>query len=65
MTLLKSKEIRQLRGEEREQKLRKLQEELFHERGVSAMGGAPPNPGKIKNLRCEISRILTVEREEK
>jgi len=36
----------------------------MHERGVAAMGGAPPNPGKIRALRKNIARILTIMREE-
>lgn len=36
----------------------------MHERGVSAMGGSSPSPGKIRQLRTAIARILTVEREE-
>ncbi len=36
----------------------------MHERGVAAMGGAPPNPGKIKALRKNIARIYTVQSEE-
>ena len=45
-------------------KLTELQDELMHERGVAAMGGAPPNPGKIRALRKNIARILTIIREE-
>ncbi len=45
-------------------KLTELQDELMHERGVAAMGGAPPNPGKIRALRKNIARILTITREE-
>lgn len=51
--------------EDREKKLKELREELMHERGVAAMGGSPPNPGKIRQLRKSISRLLTVIREEK
>ena len=29
-------------------KLKELRSELMHERGVAAMGGAPPSPGKIR-----------------
>jgi ribosomal protein L29 len=36
----------------------------MHERGVAAMGGAPPNPGKIRALRKNIARILTIAHEE-
>ncbi len=45
-------------------KLTELRDELMHERGVAAMGGAPPNPGKIRALRKNIARILTIMREE-
>ena len=62
---LKIKDIRGMSPEEREEKLKELREELMHERGVAAMGGSPPNPGKIRQLRKSISRLLTVIREEK
>lgn len=45
-------------------KLTELQDELMHERGTAAMGGAPSNPGKIRAIRTNIARILTVQREE-
>ena len=61
---LKMKEIRAMNAEERNQKLKELRNELMHERGVSAMGGAPANPGAIRALRTDIARILTVQREE-
>jgi large subunit ribosomal protein L29 len=64
MALLRTKEIRALDGPGREKKLKELRDELMHERGVAAMGGAPPNPGKIRALRKNISRIHTIEREE-
>ena len=37
----------------------------MHERGVAAMGGAPPSPGKIHALRKNIARILTINAEDK
>ena len=45
-------------------KLTELRDELMHERGIAAMGGAPPNPGKIRALRKNIARILTIMSEE-
>ena len=64
MALLRTKEIREMDAEGRAKKLRTLREELMHERGVAAMGGAPPNPGKIRALRKNIARILTISAEE-
>jgi large subunit ribosomal protein L29 len=64
MSLIRSKEIREMSKEEREAKLKELRNELMHERGVAAMGGAPPNPGKIKALRTQVARMLTIMKEE-
>jgi len=62
--VLKAKEIRQMNLEERGKKLKELKEELMHERGVSAMGGSSPSPGKIRQIRQTIARILTIMKEE-
>lgn len=64
MASLKTADIRNMSVEERNQKLKELRDELMHERGVSAMGGAPSSPGAIRALRLNISRILTVQKEE-
>ncbi len=63
MSLIRSSEIREMNTEERSSKLRELRNELMHEKGVAAMGGAPPNPGKIRALRTSIARMLTIQRE--
>ncbi len=62
---LKAKEIREFTPEERIEKLKELKEELMHERGVSAMGGSPPSPGKIRQIRMSIARMLTIMQEER
>ena len=64
MPLLRTKEIRAMDVDGREKKLSELRDELMHERGVAAMGGAPPNPGKIRALRKNIARILTIMSED-
>lgn len=64
MALLRTKEIRAMDAAAREKKLREMRDELMHERGVAAMGGAPPNPGKIRALRKNIARLRTIETEE-
>ena len=61
---LRAAEIREMSAEERNHKLKELRDELMHERGVAAMGGAPTNPGAIRALRTEIARILTIQKEE-
>ncbi len=64
MALLRTKEIRAMDAAARDKRLFELREELMHERGVAAMGGAPPNPGKIRALRKNIARIYTIQSEE-
>ena len=64
MALLRTKEIRAMDSATRDQKLKELRDELMHELGVAARGGAPPSPGKIRALRSNIARILTIMNEE-
>lgn len=64
MALLRMKEIRAMTPDARATKLKELRDDLLHERGQAAMGGAPHSPGKIRALRKNIARILTVESEE-
>ncbi len=64
MALIRTSEIRDMSPEERDGLLRELRDELMHERGSAAMGGAPPNPGRIRAIRTNIARILTVRKEE-
>ena len=63
MALLKTKEIRGMRVEDLKLKFKELSDELMHERGVAAMGGAPASPGKLRALRTNVARIHTIMRE--
>jgi large subunit ribosomal protein L29 len=65
MTTIQPVEIRAMGPEKARAKLEELRVELMHERGVAAMGGAPPNTGKIRSLRKQVARILTILNEEK
>ncbi len=62
--MLSASEIRDLSRDERFERLHELRNELMQERGVQAMGGSTPSPGKIRQLRRQIARILTIQREE-
>jgi large subunit ribosomal protein L29 len=62
--MYKSAEIRSWTPDEREERLKEVSDELFRERGIASMGGAPSNPGRIRALRTELARILTIIREE-
>jgi len=60
---VKVKDIRKMKPEELGKKLSELRLELAKELGNVKMGRAIKNPGKIKELRRAIARILTVQRE--
>ena len=57
MAILKAKEIREMRKEEREKKMKELKLELVKSKGKSSQGGA----NKTKEIRHTIARLLTVK----
>jgi large subunit ribosomal protein L29 len=64
MTIIQPRELRDMTSAEREDELEELQTELLNAKAVQAAGGAPDNPGRIKELRRAIARIKTIQREE-
>ncbi len=67
MTLLRMKDLRALADDELRRKIAEIENDLLRERGIAAMGGAPPSPGRMRALRTNVARALTVlsERERK
>ncbi len=65
MPILRIKEIRDMPSEERVKKLNEFRTELLRLKTMVKAGGALENPARIKELRKAISRILTVETEQK
>jgi large subunit ribosomal protein L29 len=63
MTILHPTEIRDMTPAERESELEELKTELLNARAVQAAGGAPDNPGRIKEIRKAIARIKTIQTE--
>ena len=64
MAILRVKEIRKMKPEERVEKLNELYAELRTLRAKVAAGAAVENPGRLRELRRTIARILTIQREE-
>jgi large subunit ribosomal protein L29 len=60
VTLLRMKELRALSDAELKEKIAQIENDLLRERGVAAMGGAPPSPGRMRALRTNVARSLTV-----
>lgn len=63
MAIHRPQEIREMSAEERRERLEELETELIRERGVAAAGGAPENPGRLREIKRTIARIKTVQRE--
>jgi large subunit ribosomal protein L29 len=60
---MRIREMRKLKNEELEKKLKDLKLELLKEKGNVKMGGNVKNPGKIKTIRRDVARILTLKSE--
>jgi large subunit ribosomal protein L29 len=54
------KELRELSEADLKRKISDAENDLLRERGVAAMGGAPPSPGRMRALRTNVARALTV-----
>ncbi|SEO27281.1 large subunit ribosomal protein L29 [Halogranum amylolyticum] len=64
MAILYNDEIRDMTAAEREAELEELETELLNTKAVQAAGGAPENPGRVKELKKTIARIKTIQHEE-
>jgi len=63
MAIYKTREIRAMSKEELNEKLQQLEVELSKEKGAVASGTKPENPGKIREIRKTIARIITIQKE--
>jgi len=55
--------LRAMSNEELKKRITELKTEIIKERATVASGARPDNPGKIRKLRREIARCLTVLKE--
>ncbi len=63
MAILRKRQIREMKNEEMKKRLNELRLELMKELGKVKTGRPIKNPGKIKELRKTIARILTIQKE--
>ena len=59
MAIFRAKELAQFSDAELIENEQKLQNELIQQYGKVSAGGAPENPGKIREVRRTIARIKT------
>lgn len=65
MAILKKNELQNITKEQINSKLDDLRKELLKVNAQRAMGTAPENPGRIKELRRTIARLITKSKEVK
>jgi large subunit ribosomal protein L29 len=63
MAILKARDIRTMKDADLEKQLKDLRNDLLKQRAITATGGAPESPGRIRELRRTIARILTIQKE--
>lgn len=59
LAIIKKKQLKQMSRPDLINRLNELRLELAKERGQIAIGGTPSNPGRIKEIKRTIARILT------
>ena len=63
MPILRMKEIRKYRPEQRESRLQQYRKELMDVYSQLSAGGSIEDPSRIKQLKKTIARLLTVNNE--
>lgn len=61
MAIVKMKNVREMNDKDLNDKLKELRLELSKDRASSEVGTVK-NPGRIRELRCAVARILTEKR---
>ena len=64
MPVMRIQEIREMSAEERTRRMDELRTELSKLKTMISAGGSVENPGRVKDLRRTIARVMTVIREE-
>jgi len=59
LAIIKKKQLKQMSRPDLINRLNELKLEYAKEKGQIAVGGSPSNPGRIKEIKKTIARILT------
>ncbi len=65
MAIFRSREVVQLSDVELSEQMDKLRMELIQYRGKVSAGGAPENPGRIREIKRTIARMMTEQTKRK
>ena len=59
MAIIKKRQMKEMSKDDLRKRLSELRLELAKERSQIAIGGIPSNPGRIREIRKTIARLLT------
>ena len=59
MAILKKKQLKEMSHDDMIRRLGELRLELSKDKGQIAIGGSPSNPGRVKEVRKTIAKLLT------
>ena len=59
MAIIKKKQIKEMSHDDLVNRLSELRLELSKDKGQIAIGGSPSNPGRVKEVKKTIAKILT------
>ena len=62
MAILKKKQLKEMNDADIVNRLSELRLELAKDRGQIAIGGSPSNPGRVREVRKTIAKILTEQK---
>jgi large subunit ribosomal protein L29 len=59
MAIIKKKQLKEMTSPDLVNRYNELKLELSKERGQMAIGGSPTNPGRVRELKRTLAKILT------
>ena len=62
MSLIKKNEIKAMTNKQREEKITDLKKEIIKSNAQISTGTVPENPGRIKEIRRTIARLITINK---
>ncbi|MHA2253682.1 MAG: 50S ribosomal protein L29 [Candidatus Kariarchaeaceae archaeon] len=64
MAIMRMSEIRRLKPDQRDARLKQYRRELMDLRSMLSAGGSIDNPGRISAVKRTIARLITIQKEE-
>jgi large subunit ribosomal protein L29 len=62
LAILKKKQLKEMADNDMINRLSELRLELAKDRGQIALGGTPSNPGRVREVRRTIAKIITEQK---